>query len=264
MNTKQFSSNAGDRAVVVTQVAQGEWHAVQGGLVVASGDASHRPDGRLFVSIDAWHDAAFHQLADAMLAELPTPLYTLVDEADPDMTSHWRRAGFALGRREWEYLVPTDPQVTGLTSAQAPPGVTLLPIGEALAGPLRTLDRVIREEVAATLGWQAMPAEVLHRPAGITVADASRYAVAAQSDQYVGLVRVVPVRQPRIGLIAVRADRHRRGIARALLAQVLGSLHEAGVAAAAAEVCASNEAALALFDGIGARRTGSNLELVRG
>jgi ribosomal protein S18 acetylase RimI-like enzyme len=104
-----------------------------------------------------------------------------------------------------------------------------------------------------------MPAEVLALP----VLDPSKYAVAAQPGQYVGLLRVATVtRLPRIGLIAVRADRQRRGIARALLAHALGALHRIGKETASAEVTESNVAATALFEGIGARRTGSNLELV--
>ncbi|MFC7478833.1 GNAT family N-acetyltransferase [Luedemannella flava] len=87
--------------------------------------------------------------------------------------------------------------------------------------------------------------------------------MAACSGQYVGLVRVAPLpRQPRIGLIAVRSDLRRRGIARALLAEVLGSAHRRGIATASADVHQSNGAAIALFEGVGARRTGSNLELV--
>jgi hypothetical protein len=71
-----------------------------------------------------------------------------------------------------------------------PPGVTVVAVGEAEEVPLRTLDRVIRDEVEATVGWQEMPAEVLPCPDGPTLLDPSKYAVAAQSDQYVGLVRV--------------------------------------------------------------------------
>jgi ribosomal protein S18 acetylase RimI-like enzyme len=67
---------------------------------------------------------------------------------------------------------------------------------------------------------------------------------------------------PRIGLIAVRADRQRRGIARALLAHTLGALHQVGKETVSAQVTESNVAATALFERIGARRTGSNLELV--
>lgn len=71
-----------------------------------------------------------------------------------------------------------------------------------------------------------------------------------------------PTRLPRIGLIAVRADAHRRGIARALLGRALGSLHRAGKAWASAEIDESNAVATALFEGIGAERSNSVLELV--
>jgi ribosomal protein S18 acetylase RimI-like enzyme len=139
-----------------------------------------------------------------------------------------------------------------------PSGVTIVGLGKAQEGLLRTLDRAIRGEVEATVGWQEMPAEVLPR------LDASKYAVAAQGSQYVGLVRVTQVaRQPRIGLIAVRADQRRRGVARALLAHVLGALHRCGIQTASADVNESNTAATALFEGVGARRANSNLELVR-
>lgn len=263
MNALHFTSDMGEHTTVISRVAENQWHAVEDDRVVGRGDASRRPDGRIFLSIDAWHGAVFDQLADAMLADLPKPLYTVVDQADLDLTSHWERAGFTTRRREWEYLLPTDPRATGLGSVLPPPGVTIVPVGEAEEAPLRTLDRVIRDEVEATVGWQEMPAEVLPRPDGATLLDPSKYAVAAQSDQYVGLVLVAPViRQPRIGLIAVRTDRHRRGIARALLANVLGSLHHSGIETASAEVNQSNAAATALFEGVGARRAGSNVELV--
>jgi ribosomal protein S18 acetylase RimI-like enzyme len=264
MNTLHSPPGTSEQPVVITRVADTQWHALEDDLVVGRGDTCRRSDGRTFVSIDAWHGAAFDRLAGAMSADLPTPLYTVTDEADLDLTSGWQRAGFTIGRREWEYLVPTDPRITGLDAVQSPPGVTILPIGRAEEAPLRAVDRAIRDEVAATVGWQSMPAEVLPLPQGVTVVDPSKYAVAARSGQYVGLLRLATMtRQPRIGLIAVVADQHRRGIARALLAQVLGSLHRSGIETAAAQVDETNDAALALFEGVGARRAGSNLELVR-
>lgn len=69
--------------------------------------------------------------------------------------------------------------------------------------------------------------------------------------------------RPRIGLVAVRAGERRRGIARALLAHALGTMHRSGFAAAWTEVQEPNQAASALFEGIGARPMSSNLELVR-
>ena len=246
-------------AVLIARVAPGQWHALEDDLVVGRGEASHRPDGRMFVSIDAWHGAAFDRLAEAMLAALPRPLHTVVDESDLDLTAQWQRAGFTTRRREWEYAVPTDPHTTGLDSALPPLGVTIKAFGRAQQAQLRALDRTIRAEVAAGPGWQDMPAEVLADP----VLDPSKYAVAAHSGRYVGLLRVATVtRLPRIGLIAVRADHQRRGIARALLAHTLGALHHIGKETASAEVTESNVAATALFEGVGARRTGSNLELV--
>ena len=263
MHSVHFTSDMGEHTVVVTRVADRQWHAVEDGRVVGRGEASRRPDGRLFLSADAWHGPVFDQLADAMVAVLPKPLYTVVDEADLDLTSHWERVGFTTRRREWEYLVPTDSRVNGLGSVSPPAGVTILAAGEAELDSLRALDLVIRDEVEATVGWREMPAEVLSRPDGITVQDLSMYVVAARADQYVGLVRVAPLpRQPRIGLIAVRAGQRRRGVARALLAHALESLHRRGIHTASADVNESNLAATALFDGAGGRRAGSNLELV--
>lgn len=249
---------------VITRVAEAQWEAVADDRIVGHGDVSHRPDGRLFISIDVWQDAVFDQLATAMLADLPEPLYTLVGEADHDLKSSWERLGFTVGRREWEYVLPTDSHETGLGALQLPAGVTILPAGEADESLLRALDRAIREEVGATVGWHTMPAEVLAGPAGSTLVDPSKYAVAVRNDEYAGLVRVVPVRRrARIGLIAVRADQRRHGIGRALLAHALGALHRDGIESAWAEVDESNAAASALVEGVGARRSSSCLELVR-
>ncbi|WP_327319818.1 GNAT family N-acetyltransferase [Streptomyces sp. NBC_01235] len=263
MNTKPFTSGLSENAVMITRVADRQWHALDDDLVVGRGHAAHRPDGRLFVSIDAWHDAAFDRLAEAMLAQLPAPLYTVVDEADVELTAGWRRAGFTIRRREWEYVVPTDPRVTGLEAVLPPSGVTIVPAGQADESLLRAVDRAIRDEAEATVGWQSMPAEVIPRPEGDTIVDPSKYAVAAAPDRYLGLIRVVTVNRPRIGLVAVRAGEQRRGIARALLAHALGTLHRSGFAAAWTEVHESNQAASALFEGMGARPMSSNLELVR-
>ncbi|QUW84034.1 GNAT family N-acetyltransferase [Streptomyces mirabilis] len=264
MNTKPFTSGLSENAVMITRVADRQWHALDDDLVVGRGHAEHRHDGRLFVSIDAWHDATFDRLAEVMLAQLPAPLYTVVDEADVELTAGWRRAGFTIRRREWEYVVPTDPRVTGLGEVLPPSGVTIVPAGHADECLLRAVDRAIRDEVEATAGWwQSMPAEVIPRPEDDTIVDPSKYAVAAAPDRYLGLIRVATVNRPRIGLVAVRAGEQRRGIARALLAHALGTQHRSGFAAAYAEVHESNQAASALFESIGARPMSSNLELVR-
>jgi GNAT superfamily N-acetyltransferase len=264
MYSQHFTFETGEPAAIITRVADTQWHAAVDDRVVGSGDVSRRPDGRLFVSVDAWHASVFDQLAATLRAELPRPLYTVVDEVETDLTAGWRRASFTPGRREWEYSVPTDPAVTGLDATAVPSSpVTIVAAGAAAEGPLRALDRAIRDEVEATVGWQDMPAEVLPRPDGDTVVDPSKYAVAVRAGRYVGLIRVVQAtRRPRIGLIAVLAGEQRTGVARALLAHALGTLHRDGLGPAYTEVNEFNTAAAALFDSIGARRAGSNLELV--
>lgn len=239
--------------LVITQVAPRQWHALDDDLVVGRGDASPRPDGRLFLSIDAWHGSVFDRLAEAMLAALPRPLYTVVDEADLDLTAQWRGIGFTTRRREWEYAMPSRGDRTA-----PPPEVTILPPGAADIRPLRRLDRTIRAQVEATVGWQEMPAEVLSRPI-----DPRRYAVATERGSYVGLIRAAPLpKQTRIGLVAVLSTHHRRGIARALVAEIRRATHDRGVPLVTAEVHEANTAAIALFETSGAHRAGSNLELV--
>jgi ribosomal protein S18 acetylase RimI-like enzyme len=236
--------------VAVTRVGPGQWHALEDDLVVGRGAATRRPDGRMFVSIDAWHGTGFDRLAVEMLAALPRPLHTVVDEADADLTGRWRRAGFTVRTREWEYAVPTDVDLA------TPAGVTVIGFGRADEARLSELDSAIRAE----LDGQDMPAEIL----GAAVLDPSKYAVAEEAGEYVGLLRIATLtRRPRIGRLAVLADRRRRGIGRALLGHTLSALHHVGKEAASAEVAESNVAATALFEGAGARRTGSSLELIR-
>ncbi|MFE5210672.1 GNAT family N-acetyltransferase [Streptomyces sp. NPDC056600] len=264
--------------VSVTRVAEDRWEAAaDDGTVVGQGDVSRRPDGRLFLSVDVWQDAAFDRLAAAMLADLPEPLHTLIGDEDHDRRVGWERLGFTVARREWAYDLPTDPRVTGLGAAPLPAGVSILPAGEADEDRLRALDRAIREEVGAAGGLHTLPAELVSGPPGDTVVDPSKYAVAVRdgarsgagrNDEgegaYVGLVRVVRVRRrAQVGLIAVRADERRRGIGRALLAHALDTLARDGVGFAWAEADVSHAAATALLEGAGARRAGASLELVR-
>ncbi|MFD1046974.1 GNAT family N-acetyltransferase [Kibdelosporangium lantanae] len=232
----------------MTRVSESCWQALDDDRVIGRGEVSRRPDGRQFLSIDVWRDDAFARLAEVMLPALPKPLYTVVDEHDTDLTARWRAVGFTVRRREWECLIPTvpaGPSDVSVTSPEEP--------------QLSELDRVVRAEVEASVGWQEMPAELL----GPGVVDPSLYTVATKSGRYVGLIRVTQVhRLPRIGLIAVLTSERRRGVARALLSHALGSLHDRGIEAASVELNESNTAAVALFEGFGARRVGSNLELV--
>lgn len=249
---------------MIARVVEGlHWHALGDDEVMGRGHALRRPDGRVFLSVDTWRDDVFRRLVEVMLADLPGTVYTVVDGDDREELARWTSAGFVAHRREWEYVMPTDPRATGLDRANIPPGVTILPVGRAEEGPLRELDRLLRKEIDATLGWTAMPAEVLAGPDGKGgVIDPSRYAVAMRDGRYVALARVAPLpRRARLGLIAVRMAHRRRGIARALLAEVLGSMHRSGTGSVSTEVDELNTPARALFEGIGARPVSSAVEL---
>jgi ribosomal protein S18 acetylase RimI-like enzyme len=253
MHPSSFNPNVD--AVAISRVAENQWHAIENDLVVGRGHASRRLDGRTFLSIDTWRDAVFDRLAAAMLADQAAPLYTVVDETDQDLMANWVCAGFVPWRSEAEFAVPTEH-----APAAVPTGVVIAAADEA---PLRELDRTIRAEVESTVGWQTMPAEVLPWQGGTRPMDPSKYTVAIRDGQYVGLVRVATMtRRPRIGLVAVLAAERRHGIARALLTQVLNGLYRAGLDTATAEVDETNTAAMALFEQLGARRTGCSLELV--
>lgn len=206
---------------VITRVATDQWHAVDDDLVVGRGDTSRRPDGRLFISVDAWHDAVFDRLAAAVLAELPAPLYTVVDAGDSDATTNWRRAGFTVHRRERQYLLmPAEAQTT------APP-----PAGLAFSDG----------------------DHVFHAEAGGAEVGVIRVTPLLRTD---GTPRIA-----RIVAIEVRADQRRRGIGRALLVHALSALHDRGFGIASADVDETDTAAIQLLEGIGARHASSSLEL---
>jgi len=68
-------------------------------------------------------------------------------------------------------------------------------------------------------------------------------------------------RRPRLGRLAVAGQHRRRGLARAMLAEVLGPAHRCGLAGVSAEVDELNAPGRALFEGLAALRVGGALEL---
>ncbi|MEI7058737.1 GNAT family N-acetyltransferase [Nocardioides sp. CCNWLW239] len=216
-------------------------------------DVTRRPDGRTYLSIDAWTSDVFVTTAREAVSRLPRPAFTLVDEADTDGLSLWESAGFAEHRREAVFVLTPQP-------APPPSGVTVEPFGTTDPERLATLYGRIRDEVDTELGWHRMPTELVDP---LTSLDASHYAVARRDGTDVGLVRVTGRdRQPRIGLVAVLRSERRRGVGTALIAYALDVLHRRGVDAAIAEVDEGNRPALGLASRFEAVRTGGLIELV--
>jgi ribosomal protein S18 acetylase RimI-like enzyme len=193
-------------------------------------------------------------------------LRTTVREGDDELHARLESCGFVVDRRESLYRLPTDPSLTGLAHAALPGGFELATADRVDRDRLRLLDDALRQDVPGTRGWRwepdAFEAETFASPAF----DPATYLVAVEraSGECAGLVRVWNNPEgPRAGLVAVLPQHRRRGLARALLAEVLAVLHRRGVAEVSAEVDDANTASTALVRSIGARRTGGILELVR-
>ena len=68
---------------------------------------------------------------------------------------------------------------------------------------------------------------------------------------------------PRLGLIATLARYRRRGVASALLCRAFTVLVARGDTSVVGEVDDTNVASVSLLTGLGARRYGGNVELIR-
>lgn len=242
------------------------WNLVRGGEVVAGAHASCRPDGRWYVSIDAWDEAADAPLLAAMVEDLRQDLHTNVDGTDEPELRRWHRLGFEPARREILLAVPVDPGVTGLSESVRGDGIVLLPADVVDETTLRELDDTLRADVPGCSGWVNDPMEFREYTFDERQFDPATYLVAVDDacERFAGLVRVwTNSRRSRLGLIGVTAPYRRRGLARALLARAFAPLHDRGVRTVAAEVDVTNLASLALLNGIGAEPVGETVELVR-
>jgi ribosomal protein S18 acetylase RimI-like enzyme len=253
-------------AVVVRVVPGVHWHVLDDDEVAGRAHALYRPDNRVFVSVDTWREDVFALLVAAVVEDLPLDLRTIVDTDDPAELDRWSAAGFRPDRREAAYLIPTAAPATGLHAARLPAGFTLISAAAADLDRLRALDELLREDVPGSDGWVNDPEQFAADTFNPALFDPAAYLVAVHdaSGHYAGLVRVWGRRQhARLGLIGVRRPCRRRGLARALLAAAFPAVHARGITEVLAEADVSNTASTALLTGIGARRIGGSVELLR-
>ena len=242
------------------------WRAFAGEEGVGVVRALLRPDERCFVFFDACRTEAYGPLLAAVGRALGRDLYATVDEADDEGRALYEQLGFVVNRRESEYLIPTDPQVTGLCGVEEPPGFVLVGADQVAEDRLRVLDDTLRQDVPGTDGWRWDEAGFREETFGSPSFDPATYLVAIEqtSGDYAGLVRVWNnFLGPRLGLIAVVPRYRRQGLAKALLARAFAVLHERGKTEVSAEVDDTNVASTSLLEPLGARRTGGSIELVR-
>lgn len=241
------------------------WRALDGDLVAGEVSARLRPDNRWFLYFDTWRADAYPPLADAVARDLGCDLHVTLEDAEYDALDACAQAEFTVHRRESYYRIPTDPAVTGLARAMLPAGLDVLSAADADITRLRLLDDALRQGVPGSKGWR-WDAEEFRAETFSPFFDPATYLVAVDraSGEYAGLVRIWRNRAgPRLGLIATSAQYRRRGIARALLGQVFAVLAARGDTSVVGEAHDTNIASVSLLNGLGARRYGGNVELIR-
>lgn len=241
------------------------WRAVDDGEVVGAVSAFLRPDDRWFVSFDQCQAGSHEPLLAAVAANTGSDLHVVTGEEDAEALARYAGLGFTVSRREAIFLIPTDPAVTGLRDG-APPGEFLIVSAlDADAELLRLLDEALRADVPGSDGWHWDPSDFHEETFGPDF-DPATYLVAVDpaACDYAGLVRVwTSPGRPRLGLVGVRPQYRRLGLARALLARAFHTLHERGKGEVSAEVDEADARAVALLASLGARRRTGLVELLR-
>ena len=241
------------------------WRALDGDLVAGEVSARLRPDNRCFLYFDTWRGDAYSPLADAVARDLGCDLYVTLEDAEYDALDACAQAGFAVHRRESSYRIPTDPAVTRLAGAMLPAGLDILSAAGADITRLRLLDDALRQDLPGSEGWRWDAVEFRAETFG-PFFDPATYLVAVDraSEEYAGLVRIWRNRAgPRLGLISTLAQYRRCGVARALLSGAFAVLAARGATSVVGEVDDTNVASVALLTGLGARRYGGSVELIR-
>ncbi len=241
------------------------WRAFDGDQVLGAVTAFLRPDDRWFVAFDGGRADCYGPLLAAVAENTGCDLSVTVDERDDEALERLTGVGFTVARRESDYVIPTDPAVTGLRTTAEPEGVVVISAADAYEDQLRLLDDALRQDVPGTAGWKWDPGDFRDETFGPQF-DPATYLVAVDvaSGGYVGLVRVwVGPGRPRLGLIAVTRPYRRSGLARILLGRAFSVLHDRGRTHVTAEADDSNTASRSLLRQIGAVRAGGSIELVK-
>jgi GNAT superfamily N-acetyltransferase len=233
--------------------------------VVGAVTAFLRPDNRWLVYFDDCRADAYEPLLAAVAGNTGSDLYATADEADQTAAVRFAQLGFTQSRREGLFLIPTDPDRTGLIDVAIPDETVIISAASADEDDLRLLDEALRRDMPGSDGWVWDPGEFHEETFGPDF-DPATYLVAADTGggNYIGLARVwVGRSRSRLGLIAVLPPYRRRGVAKALLARAFAVLHERGQGEVSAEIDDTNTASMTLLGGMGARRRGGTIEFVK-
>ena len=250
----------------VTVIADGDrWTAQLDGEPVGDLRAPISPDGRRFLLLPTDRELLEPLLTAALtdLAGANTAIRAMVDADDADTHRVLTGHGFAEVRREGTYRLTLPTTVPTAVTAD---GVDLVSAADADLDRLRLLDEALREDIPGSSGWRWTPERFRAETLGDTAFDPATYLVAVDraTGEYVGLLRVwMNPREPRLGCLAVRADRRRTRVTAALVTAVLAELVRRGHRTVITEVSDDNRASLALLARADACRTSTDVELVR-
>jgi ribosomal protein S18 acetylase RimI-like enzyme len=252
------------RSAVVRVQHSCEWIARNDDREVGRLSALRRPDARWFVACDTWFDPVHDALVMTAAEDLQQDLYAVVSESDDESLARHVASGFAVHRRETEVTIDVVQALRALGTSDPPAGYRFVSAADIDEVDLRILDDVLREDIPGSDGWVNHPQEFREYTFAAHF-DRTAYLVAVDdADHSVGLVRIWKTPLPRrLGLIAVQREHRRRGIARALVASALLAVQAQGITSVSAEVDSENAPSLALFEKMGAKRTGGTIELRR-
>jgi GNAT superfamily N-acetyltransferase len=243
-----------------------EWVAYDGDMEAGELSALVRPDGRCLAFLRPGQSTADELLLATAIEQTGHDLHTTLDEFNY-LEIEWHiKLGFEVTGLESHYKIPVSAAAASLRGAAVPAGLRLISAADADEERLRRLDDAVRQDVPGMAGWQWGAAGFRAETFDSGFFDPALCLVAADQagGEYAGLVRAWHhPRMSRLRLIGVVPGYRRRGLARVLLAGVLGVLQDRGTAEVVAEVADTNTASLALLTGLGARRTGGAVWLVR-
>jgi GNAT superfamily N-acetyltransferase len=212
-----------------------------------------RPDGRCFVFGEPDGDLPLGRL------------YTTADEAAEARLRDLLRLGFTPQRRELTLQLQTESARWSLSTVEPPPGISLVRADRVDEEKLRLLDDLLRQDVPGTDGWKWDVDGFREETYGTSDFDPTTYLVALdENGDGVGLARVwMRPDHPVLGLVGVRSDWRRRGVARALVASVLTAVRVRGPLVVRTGVDETNIASRKLLLSFGGHPVGSSLELSR-
>lgn len=224
-----------------------------------------RPDGRMQVRPEGFWTSAAARRAVEVAETAGTPVLAHVPDHALAECAVLADAGFAIARREAVIVFEVETALAAIAGLPLQPGVDIRSAADVDEDQLRLLDDELRQDVPGSSGWKSTPEEFREHTFADPAFDPRTYlvAVVGEPGPLIALVRVwMNLSGPRLGLVGVRREYRRRGIASALLACALQAVAATGATTVTAEHDLANRASAMLAARLGARRLDTTLELV--